>query len=88
VFCGSSRKDLRNFPDDARREAGLELWAVQNDQEPSDWKPMSAIGVGVREIRIKDVTGAYRVIYVVKIKDKVMSCTRSRRKRNRRRRKT
>lgn len=71
VFCGSSRKDLRDFPDDARREAGLELWAVQNDEEPSDWKPMSAIGVGVREIRIKDATGAYRVIYVIKLKDKV-----------------
>ena len=71
VFCGSSRKDLRDFPEDARREAGLELWAVQNDQEPSDWKPMSTIGIGAREIRIKDETGAYRVLYVVKIKDKV-----------------
>ncbi len=49
----------------------MELWAVQNDEEPSDWKPMSTIGVGVREIRIKDATGAYRVIYVIKLKDKI-----------------
>lgn len=67
VFCGSSRKDLRDFPDDARREAGLELWAVQNDQEPSDWKPMSTIGIGAREIRIKDETGAYRVLYTAQL---------------------
>ena len=32
---------------------------------------MSTIGAGVREIRIKDATGAYRVLYVVKTRDKV-----------------
>ena len=32
---------------------------------------MSSIGQGVREIRVRDQTGAYRVIYVVKLEDVV-----------------
>lgn len=71
VFCGSSKKDLRDFPEAARRQAGVELWAVQIDEEPADWKPMKTVGAGVREIRIKSDDGAFRVIYVVKIADLV-----------------
>jgi phage-related protein len=71
IFCGSSRRDLQAFPEDARREAGVEIWAVQNDEEPANWKPMSTVGAGVREIRIKAEGGAFRVLYVVKIKDAV-----------------
>jgi phage-related protein len=51
-FVGSSLDDLRKFPDEARRAAGVELRAVQNGLEPSDWKPMQIIGRGVNEIRI------------------------------------
>jgi phage-related protein len=35
-FIGSSLDDLRNFPDKARRAAGFELRALQNNLEPSD----------------------------------------------------
>lgn len=51
-FVGSSLDDLRNFPDEVRRGAGFEPRAVQNGLEPSDWKPMRAVGPGVKEIRI------------------------------------
>jgi phage-related protein len=44
--------DLRNFPDEARRATGFELRAVQSGLEPTDWKPIQAIGPGVKEIRI------------------------------------
>ena len=64
-FVGSSLDDLRNFPDEARRAAGFELRAIQNGLEPSDWKPMQAIGQGVKEIRIH-VLGEWRVVYVTK----------------------
>jgi phage-related protein len=36
-----------------------------------DWKPMKTLGVGVREIRVRDETGAYRVIYVLDKADAV-----------------
>jgi len=59
-FIGSSLDDLRNFPNEARRAAGFELHAVQSGLEPGDWKPMQAIGPGVKEIRIH-VLGEWRV---------------------------
>lgn len=70
-FQGSSLDDLRAFPLAARREAGHQLDQVQNGQEPDDWKPMNAIGQGVKEIRIRDAAGAFRVIYVAKFADAV-----------------
>ena len=42
-FLGSSQDDLRNFPQEARRAAGFELWQVQRGLEPSDWKPMNGV---------------------------------------------
>ena len=69
-FVGSSLDDLRNFADEARRGAGFELRAVQNGLEPSDSKPMQAVGPGVKEIRIH-VLGEWRVIYIAKLNDAV-----------------
>lgn len=63
-FHGDSLERIRDFPEDVRNEAGYELYQVQQGRDPSDWKPMSSVGDGVREIRIRDATGAYRVIYV------------------------
>ena len=65
IWHGSSREDLLNFPDDVKSDAGYQLYKVQSGEEPSSWKPMGTIGTGVKEIRITDKTGAYRVIYVV-----------------------
>lgn len=69
-FVGSSLDDLRNFPAEARQQAGFELYAVQRGLDPADWKPMPAIGAGVREIRIH-VLGEWRVIYVAKFADTI-----------------
>lgn len=69
-FVGSSLDDMRDFPAEARRQAGFELDAVQRGLEPSDWKPMTSIGTGVREIRVR-VLGEWRVIYVVKVVDAI-----------------
>ena len=64
-FVGSSLDDLKNFPAEARREAGLELDAVQRGLMPSDFKPMLAVGAGAYEIRVR-VLGEWRIIYVAK----------------------
>lgn len=70
IFLGSSLDDLRAFPDDARREAGFQIDAVQRGKEPGDWKPMKSVGQGVREIRIHR-EGSYRVVYVAKFEEGV-----------------
>jgi len=67
-FRGSALDDLRGFPDAARREAGYQIDQVQQGHDPDDWKPMSTVGQGVREIRIRVADGAFRVIYVAKFK--------------------
>ncbi len=70
-FRGSALEDLRDFPASARREAGHQLDQVQQGRDPDDWKPMSTIGQGVQEIRIRDEAGIFRVIYVAKFADAV-----------------
>lgn len=70
-FRGSALDDLRAFPQAARREAGYQLDRVQRGREPDDWKPMNTIGRGVQEIRIRDTTGAFRVLYVARFDDAV-----------------
>jgi len=69
-FIGSSLDDLRNFPEEARKAAGFELYAIQRGLVPSDWKPMSSIGRGVKEIRIH-VLGEWRIILVANFEDAV-----------------
>jgi len=70
-FRGSSRDDLRAFPKEARGDAGYQLDRVQNGLEPEDCKPMSVVGSGVQEIRVKDEAGIFRVMYVAKFEDAV-----------------
>lgn len=70
-FLGDSLEQLRDFPKTAQKEAGVQLHKVQQGIEPSDWKPMASVGPGVREIRIRDEAGAFRVLYIAKIEDVV-----------------
>jgi phage-related protein len=70
-FRGNTLDDLRAFPEAARREAGYQLDQVQHGRDPDDWKPMDTIGRSVREIRIRDAAGAFRVLYVAKFDDAV-----------------
>lgn len=70
-FLGDALDALRSFPLPARRETGYQLDKVQHGGEPADWKPMRSVGPGVREIRIRDEAGAFRVIYLAKLADAV-----------------
>ena len=70
-FVGTSQQDLAAFPKAARTRAGFELFAVQMGREPSDWKPMSGVGAGACEIRVRDAAGAWRLIYVARFQDAV-----------------
>jgi len=69
VWLGTSRTDLAAFPKDARRDAGYQLNKIQHGEEPNDWKPMPTIAHGAREIRIREASGAFRVIYVANFAD-------------------
>jgi phage-related protein len=64
VFLGDTVARLRAFPDGPRRDAGFQLDRVQRGLDPDSWKPVQSIGPGVREIRVRDAAGAFRVIYI------------------------
>jgi phage-related protein len=65
IWLGTSKDDLRALPTSARAELGTDLRWVQQGAAPRDWKPMPSIGAGVREMRVRNLDGAFRAFYVV-----------------------
>ena len=70
VFVGTSQRAIKSFPDSARHEAGYQLMTVQLGEPPTDFKSMTSIGKGVKEIRIHS-DGEFRVIYFAKFLEAV-----------------
>jgi phage-related protein len=70
VWIGDSLERLREFPADARRDAGYQLERVQAGDLPMDWKAMPSVGLGVNELRIR-AGGAFRVIYLARFAEAV-----------------
>ena len=74
LWIGNALKELRDLPEDIKREVGFDLRLLQKGGEPRDFKPMSTVGKGVLEIRVRDGEGRNvgRCFYVVNRGDKVI----------------
>jgi predicted XRE-type DNA-binding protein len=48
---------LREFPEDVRQDAGYAFDQVQRGKQPSDFKPMAALGKGLEELRVWEDPG-------------------------------
>lgn len=70
-WVGSTYDDLLAFPDEARRQAGFQLGKVQVGLDPDDWRPFDEVGSGTKEIRIRETSGIYRVMYVAKFEEAI-----------------
>jgi phage-related protein len=70
-FLGDSLKVISGFPKDARQNAVRQLTKVQNGNLPDSYKPMPEVGNGVEEIRVRDESGIYRVMYTARLADAV-----------------
>ena len=70
IWLGDSLDRVRKFTRDAKQEAGHQLWLVQAGEEPSDWKPMPSVGLGVNEIRVRG-GGSVRILYTAKFAEAV-----------------
>jgi len=70
-WVGSSLKDLLALPNEVKKDAGYQLHRVQNGLEPENWKPFQEVGSGVKEIRVYDENGAFRVMYVAKFSERI-----------------
>lgn len=64
-FVGSSKKDLRAFPDGARSEIGLSIFEAQLGRHPSNAKPLKGFN-GVLEIRDNFDGDTYRAVYTIR----------------------
>lgn len=63
-FLGDSLDQIRAFPNPAQTIVGYQLDRIQRGFEAEDWKPMKSVGPGVREIRVREASGAFRIIYL------------------------
>lgn len=64
-FVGSSKKDLRAFPDGARSEIGLSIFEAQLGRHPSNAKPFKGFN-GVLEIRDNFDGDTFRAVYTIR----------------------
>jgi phage-related protein len=66
-FAGSSREDLREFPDEVKEDIGYALFEVQQGGKPGSAKPLKGFGgAGTLEIVEDFRGGTYRAVYTVR----------------------
>jgi len=71
IWLRDSKRNLMEFPEKVRREFGHALHFAQEGEMHPSCKPLKGFGSGVFEI-IQDFNkDTYRVVYAVKLKDKV-----------------
>ena len=70
LWIGSSRKDLREMPEEVQSEFGHSLRDIQKGKDPGNIKPLRHLGEsGISEIKVYDREGAFRTVYTVEFKD-------------------
>lgn len=67
-WVGSSKEDLKSFPDEVQDHVGFALHQAQAGMEHRDAKPMKGLGSGVLEILSRYDGDTYRAVYAVRFK--------------------
>jgi phage-related protein len=67
VWLGNSRRNIQDFPPDARRLIGGQLQLLQYGGMPKDAKPFKGIGSGVIEIALRHDGEAYRTVVALQL---------------------
>jgi phage-related protein len=71
TFLGDSLERIKAFTAGARRAACFQLDKIQRGLVADDFKPFPRVGKGVEELRVKEASGAYRIVYLARMKDAV-----------------
>jgi len=67
VWVGTSRKDLKDFPDGAQDKIGTALQRTQYGSRPASVRTLSGFGsANVAEIKVSDDGDAYRAVYTAR----------------------
>jgi phage-related protein len=67
IWMGNAKKNLREFPEGARKPIGDELQLLQFGGMPKDAKPFKGVGSGVLEIAVRYDKDAYRTVVAVQL---------------------
>ncbi len=62
---GDTLRIVQAFPRSVRANIGSELYLLQIGERPVNSRAMPGVGRGVREIRVADYQGAFRVFYFI-----------------------
>ncbi len=66
-FVGSSKEDLKDFPEEVKQDIGYALFEAQRGQKPQSAKPLKGFGgAGVLEIVENFTSGTYRAVYTAR----------------------
>ena len=66
-WIGSSKEDLKEFPEEVKQDIGFALFEVQRGLKPESAKPLKGFGgAGILEITENFVGDTYRAVYTVK----------------------
>jgi len=72
IWMGSSRRDLRAFPRQVRRDIGQALYAAQRGEIDPSAKPLKGFGGGtVVEIIADHIGNTWRAVYTVRFTEAV-----------------
>jgi phage-related protein len=76
LWVGSSKKDLKQMPEDVQDVFGHALDLAQSGTKHSDAKPLKGFaGAGVLEVVEDFDTNSYRAVYTVSFGNAITSCT-------------
>lgn len=70
IWLGNTHEIVKGYSKIVKQEIGYNLDNIQRGLDPYDWKPISSVGDGVKEIRIHE-ENEYRVLYVAKFEESI-----------------
>ncbi len=70
-WVGSSKGDLKEFPDEAQDHVGFALYQAQLGLKHRDAKPLAGFGAGVLEVVSDFDKSTYRAVYAVRFRHAV-----------------
>lgn len=70
-WVGSSRADLKTFPDAVQDHVGFALYQAQVGLKHRDAKPLKGLGSGVLEVVSRHDGDTYRAVYTVRFESAV-----------------
>ena len=70
-WVGSSKDDLKSFPDDVQDRIGFALYLAQIGRKHRDARPLTGLGPGVLEVVSAFDTNTWRTVYAVRFREAV-----------------